>query len=115
MIAQLKGKPTVKRYTAATIFVDHYSGLSFVYLQKTTNADEMMQAKDTFERFAASHDVKVLHCHAENGRFADNQLRKAVIERRQTLSFCGVNAHFQNGMAERRSVSCKTTPAHACE
>jgi hypothetical protein len=102
-IAQLKGNPTAKRYKAATIFVDHYtSGLSFVHLQTSTSAEETVEAKDAFERYAASHGVKILHYHADNGRFADNKFRKAVIERRQTLSFCGVNAQFQNGMAKGR-------------
>ena len=47
--------------------------------------------------------MTVLHYHADNGRFADNKFRQAVNQvRGQTLSFCGVNAHFQNGVAERR-------------
>jgi hypothetical protein len=31
LIAQLKGTPTKLRYRYVTVFVDHYSGLSFVY------------------------------------------------------------------------------------
>jgi len=27
---------------------------------------------------------------------------KKIKEEKQTISFCGVNAHFQNGIAERR-------------
>jgi hypothetical protein len=73
-----------------------------VHLQKTTNAEETVEAKEALELFASSHGVQILHDHADNGRFAENRFRKAVIERPQTLSFCGVNAHFQNGMAERR-------------
>jgi hypothetical protein len=102
LIAQLKGRPTVRRYRTATIFVDHFSGLSYVHLQKTTNAEDIVEAKEAFELFAASKGGQILHYHADNGRFADNRFRKAVMERRHTLSFCGVNAHLQNGMAERR-------------
>jgi hypothetical protein len=102
MIAQLKGIPTTKRYTAATVFVDHFSGLGYVHLQKTTNADETVQAKQAFEAYADSHGVKVLHYHADNGRFAENKWRNACAAKGQTLSFCGVNAHHQNGVAERR-------------
>lgn len=102
LIAQMKGKPTVKRYKVATVFVDHFSRLSYLHLQKTTSAEETVEAKDAFERFAASHGVQVRHYHADNGRFADNKFRKAVSDNRQTISFCGVNAHFQNGVAERR-------------
>ena len=35
LIAQLKGKLT---NTAATVYVDQYSGYGYVYLQKSTNA-----------------------------------------------------------------------------
>jgi len=100
MIAQLKGIPTTKRYTAATVFVDHFSGLGYVHLQKTTNADETVQAKQAFEAYADSHGVKVLHYHADNGRFAENKWRNACTAKGQTLSFCGVNAHHQNGVAK---------------
>jgi hypothetical protein len=102
LIAQLKGIPTTKRYKAATVFVDHYSRLSYVHLQKTTNASETIEAKESFEKFARAHGITVSHYHADNGRFADNKFREAVALRHQTLSFCGVNAHFQNGVAERR-------------
>jgi hypothetical protein len=73
-----------------------------VHLQKTTNAAKTIQAKEAFERYARSHHVTVRHYHADNGRFADNKFREAVAKQGQTLSFCGVNAHFQNGVAERR-------------
>ena len=102
LIAQLKGTPTTKRYRAATVFVDHFSRLSYIHLQKTTNADETIDAKESFERYARSHGVAVRHYHADNGRFADNKFREAVAKQGQSLTFCGVNAHFQNGVAERR-------------
>jgi hypothetical protein len=101
-IAQLRGTPTRKRYQAATIFVDQYSGAGFVHCQKTTTADETIEGKERFEAWAATHGITVSHYHADNGIFADNKFRKAVNTSKQTLSFCGVNAHFQNGLAERR-------------
>jgi hypothetical protein len=69
LVAQLKGRPTIKRYKAATVFVDHFSGLSYVHLQKSTSADETVEAKDCFERYAASQGVRILHYFADNGRF----------------------------------------------
>jgi hypothetical protein len=101
-IAQLRGTPTTKRYLAATIFVDQFSGAGFIHLQKTTSAEETIEGKERFEAWAETHGVSIQHYHADNGIFADNKFRKAVANARQTLSFCGVNAHFQNGMAERR-------------
>ena len=78
LIAQLKGIPTTKCYKAATVFVDHYSCLSYVHLQKTTSVDETMEAKEAFERFACAHGITIMHYYADNGRFADNKFRKAV-------------------------------------
>jgi hypothetical protein len=98
----MKGSPTKKRYAAATVFVDHFSRLSFIFLQKSTSAEETIQAKEAYERFASSHGVKVQHYHADNGRFAENRFVEHVKTCGQTLSFCGVNAHHQNGIAERR-------------
>ena len=102
LIAQLKGTPTKLRYRAASVFVDQFSGLSFVYLQKTLSSEETVEAKHACEQYFADHGVKIRHYHADNGRFADNLWRQDCQKQRQRLTFCGVNAHFQNGIAERR-------------
>ena len=94
LIGQLRGIPTIKRYEVATVFIDHHSGLGCVHLQKSTTAIETVEAKDAFERYAASHGVYTHRYHADNGHFADNLFRQAVARKGQTLSFCGVNPHF---------------------
>eukprot|EP00934_Nitzschia_sp_Nitz4_P000920 Nitzschia sp. Nitz4//scaffold577_size2809//140//955//NITZ4_009285-RA/size2809-processed-gene-0.1-mRNA-1//-1//CDS//3329554798//920//frame0 len=101
-IAQLKGKPTKQRYRCATVFVDHFSRLSFVHLQQSTSGIETLEAKKAFERFADSHGVSVKHYHADNGRFADTLFVRHTASLGQSISFCGVNAHHQNGIAEKR-------------
>ena len=101
-IAQLKGKLTKQRYRAATVFVDHASRLSYVHLQKSLSSDETVQAKRAFEAYARSHGIIIRHYHADNGRFADNAFLDSIAKSGQTISFCGVNAHFQNGIAEKR-------------
>ena len=101
-VAQLKGLLTTQRYKYATIFVDQYSKLSFVFLQKRITSAETVLAKQSFERFACDHGVKILHYHADNGRFADNGFIQACKDNNQGLTYCGVNAHFQNGVAEKR-------------
>ena len=101
-VAQLKGLLTTQRYNYATIFVDQYSKLSFVFLQKRITSAETVLAKQSFERFARDHGVKILHYHADNGRFADNGFIQACKDNNQGLTYCGVNAHFQNGVAEKR-------------
>ena len=73
LIAQLRGTPTLMRYTVATVFIDHYSGLGYVHLQKSTSGQETVEGKQAFERYAAAHGVKIRHYHADNGRFADNK------------------------------------------
>lgn len=100
-VAQLKGKLTSKRYTAATIFVDHFSRLRFIYLMASLSTEETLAAKRAFERYAEEHGVAIKHYHCDNGRFADTGFKEACQQARQELTFCGVNAHFQNGVAER--------------
>lgn len=101
-IAHLKGNLTKKRYTAATVFVDHYSRLGYIHLQRSTTAEETVEAKRAFESYCSARNVKVRHYHADNGRFQDKLFVADLHACRQTISFCGVNAHFQNGIAEKR-------------
>ena len=62
----------------------------------------IMVIKHAFESSAYQCGVKVLHYHANNGQFTDNAFIADCKVQRQGLSYCGVNAHFQNGIAERR-------------
>ena len=61
LIAQMKGLPRKERYWGATIFVDHYSDITFVHLQKSLNALETIEAKRAFERWSNSCGVKIRH------------------------------------------------------
>ena len=54
-----------------TVFVDQFSDFSFVYTQKSMTAEETVQAKEAFERYAKSHQVTVKHYHADNGIFSE--------------------------------------------
>jgi hypothetical protein len=100
-IAQLKGTLTKKRYTAATIFVDHYSWLKYIHLMTKLTSEETMEAKQAFEHFAEQHGVCILHYHCDNGRFADDAFKNSCSAKGQQLTFCGVNAYFQNGIAKK--------------
>ena len=44
----------------------------------------------------------MLACHADNGAFRANAWVKSCGDSGQRLTFAGVNAHYQNGMCERR-------------
>eukprot|EP00978_Attheya_sp_CCMP212_P015453 scaffold39891_cov70-Attheya_sp.AAC.1 len=101
-VAQMKGALTKGRYKYATIYVDHFSRASFVYLQRTLTSAETLESKRAFERHAKQHGISIRHYNADNGRFADNMFRNDVMEKNQTISYCGVNAHWQNGIAEKK-------------
>jgi hypothetical protein len=98
--AQLKGKLTKKCYKRATVFVDHFSRLQFVHPQLDNRSNQTRAAKLAFEQYAAEHGVKILHYHCNNRRFHDNAFQQACHKARQQLTFCGVNAHFQNSISE---------------
>jgi hypothetical protein len=100
-IAQLKGTLTKKRYTVATVFVDHYSRLMYIHLMTKLTSEETMEAKQAFKHFAKQHGVRVLHYHCDNGQFADNAFKNSCRAKKQRLTFCGVNAHFQNCIEEK--------------
>ena len=73
-MAQIKGKLTHHRYTCATIFVDHCPDLIYVVLQKGLTGKEKKEAKEIFEAYCKHREVEILHYHADNGRFVDNDL-----------------------------------------
>ena len=83
-----------------TVFINQFSGYTFVYLQKRLTSEETVQAKHAFERSANQRGIKILQYHMDNGLFADNAFIADCKKQRQSLLYCGVNAHFQNGIAE---------------
>jgi hypothetical protein len=67
-----------------------------------TNAETTVKAKLAFERVAASYGATVRHYHSDNGLFDTKAFKASISKAGQTLSFCGVNTHHQNGKAENR-------------
>ena len=102
LVAQTKGSLTKGCYTVATIFVDNATSFGYVHLQYTSSGAETLEAKQEFECQAASYGIRIKHYHADNGRFSGNVWMKAVSDANQTITFCGVGAHHQNGVAEKR-------------
>jgi hypothetical protein len=102
LIAQMSGFLTMKRYKYATVYVDQASRLSFVWLQQGATADETLEGKEAFEQYAKERGVKIQAYHADNGIFRAHKWVMACRAQGQSLSFAGVNAHHQNGIAERR-------------
>ena len=84
------------------MFVDHASDFTYVHMHQHLTTDETIDVKHAFERLAEQHGVRILHYHCDNGRFADEAFVDDVRAAHQTITFCGVGAHHQNGIAERR-------------
>lgn len=101
-VAQMTGRLTTSRYKCATIYVDQASRLSYVHLQRTADASETLEGKAQFEKYAADRGVKIKHYHADNGIFRANAWVQHCTINGQGLTFAGVNAHHQNGIAEKR-------------
>jgi hypothetical protein len=87
---QNKGFFFRERYKVATIFVDHFSCLSYVYLQESTKGKETLLAKRAFEAYATSFGVIIANYHADiKGRFAERQFLDHAESHRQGVSLCG--------------------------
>ena len=80
--------------------MDHHSRLSYVHLSQSTTSEELVEDKLAFGACACDYKVKIKHYHIDNGRFSDNAFCEAVEKGGHTISFSGMNAHFQHGIAE---------------
>ena len=65
--AQLKGKLTTMRYTAATIFNDLVSRLHYIHLMSSLTSQENIEAMKAFEQFAADHCIQIKQYYADIG------------------------------------------------
>ena len=97
-----RGQPTTSRYRGASVFADHASGFICVHLHQAMTTQETIDAKHAFEHIAEQHAVRIRHYHCNNVCFADRAFMDNVRKAGQTITFCGVGAHHQNGVAERR-------------
>ena len=90
-----------QRFQVATVFVDHFSRLSYVHVHRSTGGDEAVEAKEAFEAYAAQCGVYVKHYHGDNGIiFKCDKWIQHCQKRKQTYTFCGADWHHQNGIAE---------------
>ena len=112
-----RGQPTTSRYRGASVFADHASSFTYVHLHQAMTTQESIDPKHAFECIAEQHAVHIRHYHCDNGRFADRAFMDDVCKAGQTITFCGVGAHHQNGVAERRirdiTESARTMLLHA--
>ena len=102
LIPQMAGFLTNLRIWGATVFVDHFSDYVYVALMRDLGLDETLLAKSAFERHAHEGGISIESYRADNGRFADAGFQKAIKDANQSITFCAVGAHHQNGIVERR-------------
>jgi hypothetical protein len=100
LVPQEKGIFIRARIWAATVFFDYVSGYIHVGLMTDQSGESTLQAKHDFEHLSGTHDVRVKHYHADNGRFAEQSFTDDAKQSGQHITFCGVEAHHQNGMTE---------------
>jgi hypothetical protein len=94
---------TSKQVWGCTTFVDHVNDYIYVRLMKDLTTIETLLAKLAFEKLCAKADCSVKHYQANNGWFSDNEFLAACNNLNQTIEFCGVSAHHQNGIVENRN------------
>ena len=99
------------------MFVDHASDFTYIHMHQHLTTDKTIDAKHAFEHLAEQHGVRILHYHCDNGRFADKAFVDDVRAAHQTITFCGIGAHHQNGIAERHirdiTENARTSLLHA--
>jgi hypothetical protein len=95
------GTPTTKTYRYATFWIDHFSKFVYITLHDSKRAEDLLKSKLEFEEFAARYGVNISHIRADNGAYTAKILADDCRKKQQTLSFCAVGAHWQNGVAER--------------
>jgi hypothetical protein len=98
---QMAGFLTNLRIWGATVFVDHLTDYVYVALMRDLGLDETLLAKSAFERHANKGGISISSYQADNGRFADAGFQKAIKDANQSITFCAVGAHHQNGIIEQ--------------
>jgi hypothetical protein len=103
LVPQMAGALTSDRIWGATIFVDHVTNYVYCHLMKALNLEETLIAKKAYEKHLSQMGHSVKHYRADNGRFHDQGFIKDVHEKDQTIDFCAVGHHGQNGIVESKN------------
>ena len=101
------GKTSSNQYVGGCIFVDHMSGYIHVEPQLGFSTSESIRAVITFEKLCLDNGTLIQKFLADNGAFKAKDFVNHIRNNNQRIQYCGVNAHHQNGIAERniRTVS----------
>ncbi len=102
LIPTCHGTPSSHPYHVGTIFVDYTLLLI---------SPPAFPAKHLFKLHASQYNCSIKCYQTDSGNFSSKEFRAHCSQQKQHVQFCGVNAHHQNGMAERRACSI-TEHAH---
>jgi hypothetical protein len=100
-IFSTKGLPSTKKYKFVSFWVDHMSKFVYATFHASKAAEELVASKTEFEGWAARFNIKITNIRADNGVYSAKLFKDACDKQQQSLTFCGVGAHWQNGIAER--------------
>jgi hypothetical protein len=95
------GKENPKsRLTDGTILVDEKMGFIHHHHQVSLSDGEILKGNNTFEKGAAQLGVKIRTFKSDNAHFSPVEFRNDIANKGQDITFSGVGAHRQNGVAE---------------
>jgi hypothetical protein len=95
-----KEKPKV-RFTGGTIFIDEKTGFIHHHHQVSLRVGETLKGKNMFEKGASQLEVYIRTFKADKAPFSSVEFNTYVANKGQEITFSGVGAHHQNGVAER--------------
>ena len=81
--------------------MDAYSAYTHLINQASLRVGETLIGKHKFNLFAKQHGIKLKHFWADNHPFSSKAFLEDLAGNEQSVSYSGVGAHFQNGVAER--------------
>jgi hypothetical protein len=95
-----KEKPKA-RFTGGAIFVDGKMGFIHHHHQVSLRVGETLKGNNTFEKGASQFGVQIRTFKADSAPFSSIEFKNGVANKGQEITFSGVGAHHQNGVAER--------------
>ena len=91
----------LKRFSGGLMQVDHASGYIQVNSQVSLYGGEILCSKNKFKNLLSGFGVKIKKHHCDNGIFAADPWTSDCEAKQQENEFSAVEAHHQNGVAER--------------